>query len=301
MTDTWTVRRVLGWTAQHFERKNIDSPRLTAEVLLAHTLATSRVRLYTDLDRPLDSGELSRYRGFVERRTSGEPTQYLTGQREFYGRPFQVDARVLIPRPETELLVETVLQRLPSTPLTVADVCTGSGCIGVTLAAEREAWRVHATDLSKDACLVAEANAKALGVTPRFDVSCGDLLGPLPGDVLLDAVVSNPPYVASAEIDALSKEVRQEPRAALDGGVTGVILIERLAREASRRLKPGGLLALEIGEHQGAAVANLLTQAGFADIAIEKDLAKLDRFAFGVATADAASANAVLERPHGRD
>ncbi|MBI3181243.1 MAG: peptide chain release factor N(5)-glutamine methyltransferase [Myxococcales bacterium] len=278
----WTVRMVLGWTSEHFERRKVDSPRLTAEVLLAHALGLDRVRLYIDLDRPLSKEELAAYRRLIERRAAGEPTQYLTGTREFYNRPFRVDARVLIPRPETELLVEAVLRFLPEgAPTRVLDLCTGSGCIAATLAAERPLASVWATDLSPGACEVARANAEVLEVGGRVTVLQGDLFDPVPEGARFDAVVSNPPYVASGEIERLSREVRREPRQALDGGPDGLELIRRVASRARAHLKAGGLLALEIGEGQGEKVLQLLKDAGYVDPRLEKDLSRLDRLAFG--------------------
>ena len=280
--DAWTVRRVLAWTASHFEKKGVDAPRLTAEILLAHVLGVTRVRLYVDLERPLQTAELAAYRRFIGQRTAGEPTQYLVGRKEFYGRPFQVDSRVLVPRPETELLVESVLQQLPrDRPCRVLDVCTGSGCIAATVAAEREGASVWATELSPGAAAVARANAEALGVGGRVTVLEGDLLAPVPGGARFDVVVSNPPYVATAEIDTLSAEVRREPRLALDGGADGLDVVRRLAAEARRSLRPGGLLALEMGETQGAAVKALLEAAGYEQVRVVKDLERRDRFAYG--------------------
>ena len=180
-SDTWTIRKVLTWTTQHFEKREVDSPRLTADVLLSHVLKVSRVRLYVDLDRPLSKEELASFRALIERRISGEPTQYLTGVKEFYNRPFKVDARVLIPRPETELLVEACLRALPKdAPSRALDVCTGSGCIAISLAAERPQASVLATDLSPDACALARENAEALGVGARVTVVQGDLFAPVP-------------------------------------------------------------------------------------------------------------------------
>ena len=278
----WTVRRVLGWTTQHFEKLGLDSPRLTAELLLAHVLHTSRVRLYTDLDRPLEAGELAAYRGLIARRAAGEPTSYLTGTREFYGRTFAVDPRVLVPRPGTELLVEAVLQAVPrDAEIRVLDLCTGSGCVGITLALERPRARVLATDTSPGAVEVARANAAALGPADRFEARLGDLLAPVEGEPPFDVVVANPPYVPTGELPTLSPEVRREPPLALDGGADGLDVVRRIAEEAPRRLVPGGLLALEIGDGQGPAVHSLLEAAGYGSVRIERDLARHDRLALG--------------------
>ena len=280
--DVWTIRRVLGWTTQHFDKQAVDAPRLTAELLLSHLLRTSRVRLYTDLDRPLQKDELAAYRGLIQRRLAGEPTQYLTGTREFYGRTFQVDPRVLIPRPETELLVEAALRALPKdAPAAALDLCAGSGCIAVTLAAERPHLQVTATDVSAGACEVARANAAALGVQDRVRVLEGDLFAPVPLERRFDVVVANPPYVKTGDLPTLQREVQQEPRLALDGGPDGLDVVRRVAEGALPCLVPGGLLALEIGDEQGPAVEGLLARAGYREVRVEKDLARLDRLAFG--------------------
>jgi len=278
----WTVRRVLGWTTQHFEKLGIDSPRLTAELLLAHLLHISRVRLYTDLDRPLESSELAGVRSLIQRRAAGEPTSYLTGIREFYGRPFAVDSRVLVPRPETELLVEAVLQAVPrDAEVRILDLCTGSGCVGITLALERRSARVLATDNSADAIEVARTNAGVLGAAERFEARLGDLFAPVEEERPFDVVVANPPYVRRGELAALSPEVRREPPGALDGGPDGLDVIRRIVAAAPRRLVPGGLLALEIGDAQGPAVHSLLEAGGYGSVRIERDLARHDRLALG--------------------
>ncbi|RKH15940.1 peptide chain release factor N(5)-glutamine methyltransferase [Corallococcus praedator] len=282
MSDVWTIRRVLTWTTQHFEKRQVDAPRLTTEILLAHVLKTGRVRLYVDLDRPLAKEELTAFRALIERRLAGEPTNYLTGTKEFYNRPFKVDARVLIPRPETELLVEALLHAVPrDAPSKVLDVCTGSGCIAISVAAERPQATVFATDLSPDACALAKENAQALGVADRVLVLEGDLFGPLPPDARFQVVVSNPPYIDSGDIAGLSAEVRREPRLALDGGPDGLTALRRVIQGARRVLEPGGLLALEMGETQGSAVLELLRAAGYADARVEKDLERRERMAFG--------------------
>ena len=278
----WTIRRVLAWTTQHFDRRKVDAPRLASELLLGHVLGLSRVQLYTDFDRPLEKDELGAYRALIERRCNGEPVQYLTGRRDFYGRTFRVDRRVLIPRPETELLVEAVLRLLPAGGvLRLLDVATGSGCIAVTLAAERPEAAVVATDLESGACEVARANAQALDVAARVDVRQGDLFAPVAREAAFDAVVSNPPYVRSGDLAGLQAEVRREPALALDGGVEGLDVIARVVDGAWAHLLPEGLLALEIGEDQGAAVRDLLLGRGYERVRIEPDLERRDRMAFG--------------------
>jgi release factor glutamine methyltransferase len=278
----WTVRRVLGFTTQHFNKHQVDAPRLASELLLAHVLKLDRVHLYTDLDRPLDRDELAAYRKLIERRVEGCPVQYLTGERAFYGRTFKVDERVLIPRPETELLVEAVLRALgPEGTPRLLDVATGSGCIGVTLAAERTAATVVATDVDVGCCALARANAEALGVAARVEVRQGDLFSPVSTDAAFDVVVSNPPYVRTGELPGLQKEVQREPRLALDGGPEGLTVLSRVVDTAFLHLVPGGLLALEIGEEQGAAVRDLLSRRGYEAVHVEPDLERRDRMAFG--------------------
>jgi release factor glutamine methyltransferase len=275
------VRRVLGWTADRFERQRLDAPRLTAELLLAHALGTDRLQLYLDLERPLQTEELAGVRALIRRRTDGTPTQYLIGSREFYGRRFWVDPRVLIPRPETELLVEQVLQGLSEQSASaVLDIGTGSGCIAATIAAERSNAVIWATEISPDACEVARRNLQNLGLSGHVTLLEGDLFEPIPVGQCFDVIVSNPPYVARRELDGLSTEVQQEPLIALDGGEEGLTVIHRLVEQSKAFLKPGGLLAFEISETQGPAVMALLSANGYCEARISKDLARLDRFAF---------------------
>jgi release factor glutamine methyltransferase len=281
-TESWTIRKVLDWTRGHFEKNDVDAPRLTAELLLAHLLKVERVKLYMDLERPLSKEELAAYRAMIQKRMAGEPTQYLVGSKEFYGRRFEVDARVLIPRSETELLVEAALRNVPKdAPARVLDLCTGSGCIAVSIAAERPQASVWATDLSADALAVAKANAARHQVDSRVTFFQGDLFAAVPADARFDVIVSNPPYVKRGDIPGLQKEVQKEPVLALDGGPDGLDVIRRLVDAALPRLKAGGLLALEIGDEQGAALKELLVRAGYHDVRIEKDLARHDRLALG--------------------
>lgn len=280
--ETWTIRKVLLWTTGRFEKEDIDAPRLTAEILLAHTLKLDRVKLFMELDRPLQKDELSEFRALIQRRMQLEPTQYLTGFKDFYNRRFTVDPRVLIPRPETELLVEAVLKLLPKdAPSRVLDLCTGSGCIGVTIAAERPQGSVWLTDVSPGACEVAKANAEKHEVASRVSVLHGDLFAAIPAGARFDVVVSNPPYIKRAELPGLQKEVLREPTLALDGGDDGLDFVRRIAEGSHAALKPGGWVALEIGDEQGEAVKQMLTRAGYRAVRVERDLARLDRLAFG--------------------
>ena len=282
MSEAWTVRTVLGWTTEYFDRRGIDAPRLTAEVLIAQVMRGDRVQLYIDLDRPLSKAELRECRGLIERRAAGEPTQYLTGRREFYGRPFAVDLRVFIPRPETESVVERVLEEIPKeSECRILDVCTGSGCIAVTIAAERPRSQVVGIELSAQACDVARANAAALGVEDRVRILEGDLFAPLKPGAAFDVLVSNPPYIPSGEISALSAEVRREPALALDGGTDGLEVTRKLAAQACQWLLPGGFFAVEIGDRSAAPVLRLFQIAGFLRTGVAKDFARLDRVVFG--------------------
>ena len=283
MAETWTIQRVLRWTTEHFEGKGIDSPRLTAEVLLAHALGTARLQLYLQFDRPLEAEELARFRELVRRRAEGEPTQHLVGGREFHGRWFKVDARAFIPRPETELLVDACLEALPvDAQADALDLCAGSGCVGLTLLAERPGLRLTAVELSAEAAQVARENAAALGLAGRYELLEGDLFAPLGGRAGFRLIAANPPYVPTGEIARLAVEVRDhDPRLALDGGADGLAVIRPLVAEAARRLASGGTLALEIGEGQGPTVRALLEAAGLSDVRVVRDYARLDRIVVG--------------------
>jgi release factor glutamine methyltransferase len=279
----WTPQRLIAWGTHHFQQKGIDSPRLTIEELLGHVLACSRIQLYMDLQRPLEAGELTRLRALVERRDARIPLQHLLGSSEFRGRRFAVDRRALIPRPETELLVEACLEELPTEREAVAlELGPGSGIIAISLLAERTTLRMVAVELSAEAAALARENVEQLGVADRLDLREGDLFAPLHASERFDLIVSNPPYVDSATISTLEPEVRDhDPHLALDGGARGLEVIARIVAEAGQWLVPGGLLALEIGDDQGNAVKALLAEARFEDIRIKKDYAELDRLAFG--------------------
>jgi len=273
----WTPLKLLAWTQGFFAKQAVDAPRLTAELLLAHALGCDRVRLYLDFDKPIGEAELARYRELVKRRAGGEPTAYLTGAREFAGHRFLVDARVLVPRPETEHALEAALEGLPGdgAGLTALDLGTGSGALAISLALARPGARVTAVDLSPDALAVARLNAEALGAT--VELLQGDLFASVPPELRFDVVVSNPPYVPSGELPGLSREVRREPALALDGGPDGLAVLRRIAAEAPRWLSPGGLLVLEMHERHLEPLPALCLAAGFATAEPRRDLAGLPR------------------------
>jgi release factor glutamine methyltransferase len=258
VSEPWTPLKLLAWAQEWFAKKGVDSPRLTGELLLAHALRCDRVRLYLDFDKPLGEPELAAFRELVKRRAEGEPTAYLVGKREFYGRPFRVTPAVLVPRPETELVVEAALAALPEGGAAL-DLCTGSGAIALSLALERPSARVLATDLSPEALAVARENAAALGAA--VELLEGDLFAAVPADGRFDLIVSNPPYVPSGELPGLSREVRREPALALDGGPDGLALLRRIVAETHAEPLP-----------------RLCREAGFAAAEPRKDLAGLWRF-----------------------
>ncbi len=276
MKDTsWTPLRLIGWTQDFFAKKGVDAPRLTAELLLAHALSCDRVRLYLDFDKPLGDPELARFRDLVRRRAEGEPTAYLVGRKEFWGRPFRVDPRALVPRPETELVLEAALAALPEGGRAL-DLCTGSGCLAVSLALERKGARVVATDVSEDALAVARENARLLGAVVEF--AAGDLWAAVHAGERFDVVVSNPPYIPSKELPGLSREVRREPCIALDGGEDGLAVLRRIVAGAAERLAPVGTLCLEMHETHIDALPRICLEAGFRSAEARRDLAGLPRF-----------------------
>lgn len=239
---------------QSLEAERIPQPRLTAEVLLAHALGTEREYIHTHPEDPATADALEAYRSAIARRIGREPLQYITGRQEFYGRSFHVDPSVLIPRPETELVVETVLSLSRAPSPSILDVGTGSGCIAATLALELPEARVFASDVSPEAVLKARDNAARLGATVLL--GCSDLLSAWRGP--FGFVVSNPPYVAQSEADGLQKEVvGHEPGIALFGTGDPVSMYRTLIRQAGERLVPGGWLVMEVGYTMAATVAAL--------------------------------------------
>jgi release factor glutamine methyltransferase len=280
----WTIGEVVQWATDDFRARGLESPRLDAEVLLAFAIGATRVQLVVDRERPLDERELGRLRELVKRRRAREPVAYIIGAREFYGRMFRVDRRVLVPRPDTETLVEVALRRTVdrSMSMRALDLCTGSGCVGVTLARERPTSRVHATDSSEDALAVARANALRLGAY-NVSVAAGDLFGGLDRDrCRFDVIVANPPYISRDEIERLAPDIRDyEPRSALDGGETGLDLVRRIVADAPLHLVKGGTLAIELGAGQAPEAAGLLASRGFERVTATRDYGRIERVVDG--------------------
>lgn len=283
---TWNVLEVLNWTAKRFDDAGFSSGRLEAQVLLAHVLACSRTQLYMNFDKPLAEAELARYRELIRRRLAGEPAAYLVGDQEFWSRSFLVTKDVLIPRPDTETLIELALTEAKRREgsLKICDVCAGSGAIAVTLAKELPQANVVATELSTKAAAVARDNVARHDVGDRVRVVEGDLMTPAVDLGPFDLIVSNPPYVRRGDIAGLSAEVRHEPAMALDGGDDGLELVRRLIPAAHDSLVPGGYFAAEHGFDQGDAVATLMRQAGFERVEIHRDLAGHQRITSGYLT-----------------
>jgi release factor glutamine methyltransferase len=249
MEEKWTILKVLQWTTDYFRTKGFEQPRADAEVLLAHILGLERIRLYLNYDRPLSPEELARFRSLIRRRAAFEPAQYIVGKQEFWSLPFEVTPSVLIPRPETEVLVEKALELMGSSPSLVLDLGTGSGAIAVSLAHERPDVRVVAVDKSYSALSVAQRNAAANGVSERVFFVAMDLFGALEARCSFDLIVSNPPYISDEEFLDLAPEIANyEPHSALrGGGESGLGLIRKILEQFRAFLKPNGSLLVEIG------------------------------------------------------
>jgi release factor glutamine methyltransferase len=282
--DAWTIEAVLRWATEDFRARGIETPRLDSEVLLAHALSSTRIRLIVDAKNPLTPEELGRFRETVKRRRAHEPTAYILGEREFYGRRFRVDRRVLVPRPDTEALVEVALAR--TRPLSMSmralDLCTGSGCVALTLARERPTSAIVAADVSDGALAVARDNAARLGA---YNVAFrrGDLFAAVDPSCRFDLVTANAPYITSHEMATLPADVRDfEPRLALDGGDDGLAIVRRIIEAAPAHLRRGGVLALEVGKGHAPAVADLLALARFSQIERGRDYARVERVVSGV-------------------
>jgi release factor glutamine methyltransferase len=277
-----TILDLITKTVPFLEKADIATARLDVELLLAHVLHLKRMDLYLQFERVLSEKELDGLRPLVKRRAAREPLQHLLGTVDFCGLTVACTAQALVPRPETELLAEKAISLLNGhAAATVLDVGTGSGVLALAIAQAVAGASVVATESSEEALTLARANAERNGLQTRVDFRQGDLLAPVRADERFDLIVSNPPYIPSAEIATLAPEVRHDPVVALDGGPDGLTAIRRLAAETPVYLKPGGWLMMEIGHDQANAVETLLKTDQWADIQFEKDLQGILRIAIG--------------------
>lgn len=285
--ETWTITKILDWTTTYFKTHQVEWPHLEAEILLAYALNFKRIDLYVQHEKVLSSEELARFKGFVERRLQHEPIAYITGYQPFMGLDFIVSRDTLIPRPETENLVETALEHcslftLHPSPFTIADIGTGSGAIAVSLAKFLPQINVIGVDISAAALEVARQNAIKHNVANRCQFIKGDLLEPLKEIGPVDLIISNPPYIPAKDIPTLMADVRDfEPHTALDGGEDGLDYIRQLIDKAPNHLKPKGLLLFEFGFGQAEAIRDYAKNK-FSEIKISKDNAGIERIFIGL-------------------
>jgi len=272
--EAWTTRRLLGWMTQAFAKKELEAPRLQAELLLAHIIGCERLRLYMEAERPASPLERDQLRELVGRALNHEPVQYLVGESWFFSLPFHVDKRVLIPRPATETIVGHVLQHARVEPgfggrtgegLVIADICTGSGCIAVSLLKNLPGARAAATDISPAALDVAQKNAQRHAVADRLDLLVGDLLAPLAEHPVMCAkgtlhyLVSNPPYIPDHEWAKVAPNVKDhEPALALRGGADGLDFVRPLIEHGPEHIRPGGLILIEVADSTAPAALELM-------------------------------------------
>ena len=273
-----TVLEVLRSSTEYLKKRNIDNPRLNAEHLLAHVLGRTRMELYLEFEHTLNEAELAPLREVVRRRGQGEPLQHLLGTVEFCGLTFVCDQRAIVPRPETEELVELLEPRIENRKSRIVDIGTGSGVIALTLAAKFPETKVYALDLSEDALALARSNAERLGLTERVHFFKSDLLQNI--SERFDLIVANLPYISLQDRQSLSSEVLHDPAIALFGGSRGDELIRDLIEQAPPHLQPNGLLALEVGAGQSELLREFLVEKNFHDIESKKDYSDTPRFLF---------------------
>lgn len=281
--EPWTVKRILDWTIQFLKEKGSASPRLDAEVLLAHARKCQRIQLYTQFDQPLTDDQRTTMRGLVKRRAAAEPVAYLVGHKEFFSLDFLTPPGVLIPRPDTEVLVMAALDVLKGSNLTRGlDLCTGTGCVAIAIAKNHPRIQFTAVELSPQALEVARSNVARHQLDARINVLEGDLFAPVPAGERFDLIVSNPPYVASGEIAELASDIREhEPHLALDGGADGLDVIRRIVRESPQRLASGGWLMFELSPEQAPAAIEIMQEGRFTSVAARNDLSGQARVIVG--------------------
>jgi release factor glutamine methyltransferase len=273
-----TVLELLRTTTLYLGKKGVEQPRLSIEHLLADSLGKKRIELYLEFDRSLSARELEPLREKVRRRAEGEPLQHLLGHWDFFGRTFKTDWRALIPRSETELLVETILKEFATcgeSANRLVDIGTGSGILAITFALERPGLDVSAVDLSEEALSLARENAERLGVSGRIVFRLSDLLDQVEGP--FHWIVANLPYIPTADLDALQREVKFDPALALDGGKDGLTIIKRLIESVPGKIAPNGMIALEFGQGQAQRIGEILAENNYRDISIRKDYQGVER------------------------
>ena len=273
-----TVLEVLQATTAYFKKHDLESPRLNAEHLLAHVLRRKRIELYLEFERELAEAELAPLRELVKRRAQGEPLQHLLGTVEFCGLTFLCDRRAMIPRPETEQLVEVLKSEVRNRKSEIMDVGTGSGVIALCLAAEFPGAQILAVDISNDALTLAQENAARLNLAERVRFLKSNLLENVEG--VFDVIVANLPYVSTQERHTLSREVLHDPEVAVFASTRGDELVRELIAQAPSRLRPGGMLALEIGMGQSEALLSTLAEKNYRDISSKTDYSGVTRFLF---------------------
>lgn len=278
-----TVLEAINLSADFLQKKGIQSPRINAEILLAFVLKCKRLQLYLSFDRPLKQNELDDYREMIKRRSSFEPLQYITGYVEFYNLEFKVTPAVLIPRPETEILVETIIGNC-NDKITILDIGSGSGIIGISLAVNLENSNVYCTDISDEAIILAKENAKQHNVISRTTFLKHNIISqPIDFISVVDVVVSNPPYISKNDFNTLQKEIKNfEPRYALTDESDGYAFFKIIASKAINKLNYDGKLFFEIAEGQSKTVKNILLENSFSNIKIVKDYQNIDRVIYGV-------------------
>ena len=274
-----TVLEVIKKTTEFLAGKGIESPRLNAELLVGHSLGLARMQLYLQFERPLTEAELEKIRPLVRRRGQHEPLQYVLGETEFFGLKLKVDRRSLIPRPETERLVELALAARTSPPSTVLDLGTGTGAIALAIAKACAEAKVTAIDVSAEALALARENAMATGLAERVDFLESDWFAALPAGATFELIVANPPYLSAEETAATAREVREfEPASALTAGENGLAALRRIFEQALSYLEPGGVLAVETGIHQHEQLRAIAEAAGYREFESRQDLTGRDRF-----------------------
>ena len=275
----WTIKKLINWTTGYFEKHHIDTPRLDAELLLAHVLKKQRIFLYTDFEQIVNPEELAKFKTYIQKRVQGISTAAIIGEKDFMGLTFHVNENVLIPRPDTETWLEKVIQYHRGDPdLQVADLGTGSGAILLSFLYYCKEAKGIGVDISPEALEVAKSNGEALKLSDRVTWQEGDYIDALLEGVLYDGILTNPPYIPHQDIAGLAAEVQHEPMLALDGGEDGLIFYRRLAEKAAQHLKPGGFLAMEFGIHQWKDILDLFTATGqFEDFEIIKDYGDIER------------------------